>query len=247
MEKRRPLDLSGLDDKLIDGLRFCIKVYDLFDQIRSEPDGLAKMRLQSSKREKRLIEELLPLAQYIQARYHASNRLKIRWLSGSQPFDAIIWTPLPMVRKGGVPRKMTLEVTTSRHENTHLVRKQLHETGVSFGPKAIQIDRKTRMPISRPYVYTNDEHISDLTSQIVGRLSAKAQKDYPANTVLIINCETDGLILPEEWRSAIQRIENLNLHKSFREVFLVSPRGNHSATLWGSGKRTRLRKENRAQ
>ena len=45
MPKRKPLDLSALDDRLLDGLKFCLKVYDLFDQVRSEPDGLGKIRL----------------------------------------------------------------------------------------------------------------------------------------------------------------------------------------------------------
>ena len=112
MGRRKALGLSALDDKLLDGLRFCTKVYDLFDQIRSEPDGLGKIRLLSTKREKRLLEELIPITQYIQARYHVGNRMKVRWLSGSQPYDAIIWTPLPMINKGGTPRKITLEVTT---------------------------------------------------------------------------------------------------------------------------------------
>src|SRR5208282_844246 len=179
MAKRQPLDLSALDDKLLDGLRFCMRVYDLFDRVQSEPDGLRKIRLLSSKREKRLLEELLPIAQYIQARYHSDNRMKIRWLGGSQGYDAIIWTPLMMVRKEGMPRKITLEVTTSRHQFSHIARKQLHETGGSFGPKGIQIDKKTRTLVSKPYVFTNGEHISDLASQIIGRLSAKAEKDYP--------------------------------------------------------------------
>jgi hypothetical protein len=208
MARRKPLDLSALDDKLLDGLRFCMKVYDLFDQIRSEPDGPRKIRLLSGKREKRLLEELIPITQYIQARYHVGNRIKVRWLSGSQPYDAVIWTPLPMVKKGGMPRKITLEVTTSTHEFTHIARKQLHETGGSFGPKGTQIDKTTRVPVSKPYVYSGEEHISDLALQIIGRLSAKAKKRYPPNTVLIINCETDGLIFPDEWRAAIQQVES---------------------------------------
>jgi hypothetical protein len=134
---RKALDLSSLDGKLLDGLKFCIRVYDLFEQVRSEADGIEKLRLQSSKREKRLIEELIPITQYIQARYHLGNRFKLRWLSGSQPFDAIVWTPLRTVKYAGVPRKITLEVTSSRHEFTHLARKQLHETGGSFGAKGI--------------------------------------------------------------------------------------------------------------
>jgi hypothetical protein len=60
MGTRKPLDLSALDDKLLDGLRYCTKVYDLFDQIRSEPDGLGKIRLLSSQREKRLLPRSFP-------------------------------------------------------------------------------------------------------------------------------------------------------------------------------------------
>lgn len=90
MGRRKALGLSALDDKLLDGLRFCTKVYDLFDQIQSEPEGLGKIRLLSSKREKRLLEELIPITQYIQARYRVGNRIKVRWLSGSQPYDAVI-------------------------------------------------------------------------------------------------------------------------------------------------------------
>jgi len=246
MGTRKPFDLPALDDKLLDGLKFCMKVYDLLDQIRSEPDGLGKIRLLASKREKRLLEELLPIAQYIQARYHTGNRLKIRWLSDSQPYDAIVWTPMIAVRKAGMPRKITLEVTTSTHQSAHLARKQLHETGGSFGPKDIRVDKTTRQIVSTPYVYNGAEHIGDLINQIIGRISAKAQKDYPPNTVLIINCETDGLILPDEWRSAIQHVENLGIHKSFREVFLYSPKGNHTASIWGSNKQQQ-RKLNRQQ
>ena len=245
MGRRKALGLSALDDKLLDGLRFCTKVYDLFDQIRSEPDGLGKIRLLSTKREKRLLEELIPITQYIQARYHVGNRMKVRWLSGSQPYDAIIWTPLPMVNKGGMPRKITLEVTTSTHEFAHFARKQVHETGGSFGPKGIQIDKATRVPVSKPYVYSGGEHISDLALQIIGRLSAKVKKQYPPNTVLIINCETDGLIFADEWKAAIQQVEGLGIHKSFREVFIVASRGNHSACLWGSGKQQQRRKNSK--
>jgi hypothetical protein len=86
MWKRKPLDLASLDDKLLDGLKFCLKVYDLFDQVRAELDDLGKIRLLKSRREKRLLEELLPIAQYIQARYRTGNRMKIRWLSGSQSY-----------------------------------------------------------------------------------------------------------------------------------------------------------------
>jgi hypothetical protein len=52
--------------------------------------------------------------------------------------------------------------------------------------------------------------------------------------VLIINCETDGLILADEWRSAVQQVENLGIHKSFRDAFRLAPKGHHSISLWGA-------------
>jgi len=86
-------------------------------------------------------------------------------------------------------------------------------------------------------VYSNDEHIVDLAQQINGRISARAQKHYPSNTVLIVNCETDGLILEDEWKSAIKQVESQASHTVFREVFIFASVGHHSASLWGSAKR----------
>jgi len=234
MPKRRSIDLSSFDDKLLDGLKFCLKVYDLFDQVRAEPDGLRRIRLHESKRVKRLLEELLPIAEYIQARYRTGNRLKVRWFSGSQPYDAIIWTPLGMVKHSSIPRKIFVEVTTSRHDNTYLSRKQLHETGGSFGPKGIRINTKTGVPDSAPCAYSNTELISDLAFQILSRIGEKAKKSYPASTVLIVNCETDGVVLEDEWSAAINQVKTAAIHKTFREVFLTD--GRHSTTLWGSPK-----------
>jgi hypothetical protein len=234
MGKRRPLELSALDDKLLDGLKFCLKVYDLFDQIRAEPGGMGKIRMLESKREKRLQEELLPIARYIQARYDVGNRMKVRWLSGSQPYDAIVWTPLEMARRTNIPRKIIVEVTTSQHENTHLARKQVHETGGSFGPKGIRINRKTGVPDSAPYVYSGTEHISDLASQLIDRIGEKALKSYPPSTALIVNCVPDRLIFEEEWVAAMNEVRNSGIHNAFREVFITSL--HHSTSLWRSPK-----------
>jgi hypothetical protein len=70
MPKKQQLDLLTLDAQILDGLDFCRRVYDLFDQVRSDPDGIAKLRLRRTKNEKRLIKELIPIARYVQARYH---------------------------------------------------------------------------------------------------------------------------------------------------------------------------------
>lgn len=232
----KPASLDVIDNKLIDGLRFCQKVYDLYDQIRSEPDGLKRIRLNASKLEKRLSEELFPIVRYVQEKYRSGNRFKIRWLSGSQSFDAIIWTPFLMVRNTSIPRKITLEVTTAIHPNAHLVQREVEQTGGSFGPKNITRDRKTGEIKSTPYVYSGD-HITELAQQMIERLTAKAEKSYPANTVLIINSYANTLILEDEWLQAVEMVKQTGLQKHFREVFLFETRGNKWATLYGSNKK----------
>jgi hypothetical protein len=138
--KRQQLDLSTFDGQLLDGLDFCRKVYDLFDQVRDGPDGIAKLRLRPTKNEKRLIEELIPIARYVQARYREGRRIKVRWFSGSQPYDAILWSSGALVEHRMAPRRFLIEVTTSVHQNEYLARRLLHERGGSFGVKGISRD-----------------------------------------------------------------------------------------------------------
>jgi hypothetical protein len=233
----KPPSLDVLDNKLMDGLRFCTKVYNLYEDIRAQPDGLKKIRLIDSKLEKRLLEELFPIVQYIQVHYRSGNRFKVRWLSGSQSYDAIIWTPFLMVKNTTTPRKIYLEVTMAIHQNAHLVRQEIHQKGGSFGPKNISRDRKTGEIKSTPHVYGGD-HITELAQQIVDRLAAKSAKPYPKSTILIVNCHPNGLILQDEWLQAVEIVKATGAHGGFRQVFLFESRGHLWATLWGTNKMT---------
>lgn len=242
MSTKRHLDLSTFDGRLLNGLDFCRKVYDLLDQVRGEPDGIAKLRLRPTRKEKRLIEELIPIARYVQARYREGRRIKVRWLSGSQRYDAILLSSGALVEHGEVPKKLFLEVTTSVHENEYLARRLLHERGGSFGVKGISRDKKTGAILSKPHVHSNDELATDLADQILERLRVKSNKPYPPGTVLIINCIPNGLILDSEWKDAIERVTNARLHLGFREVFLVETVMSYSTTLYGDRKRGPRRK-----
>jgi len=239
MRAKRRLDLSAFDDRLLDGLTFCRRVYDLFEQVKRGPNGTAKLRLRPTKVEKRLIEELIPITWYVRARYREGRRIKVRWFSGSQPYDAILWSSGELVSQGCAPRRMFVEVTTSVHANEYLARRMLHEKGGSFGPKGTSRDEKTGKIVSKPYVHNNDELSVDLAGQIVDRLRSKSEKLYPPNTVLIINCVANSLILEDEWSGAIERVTQARLHLGFREVFLIETVTSHSATLWGNRKRKR--------
>jgi hypothetical protein len=242
MVTRQQLDLSTFDGQLLDGLDFCLKVYDLFDQVRDGPDGISKLRLRPTKNEKRLIEELIPIARYVQARYREGRRIKVRWFSGSQPFDAILWSSGGLVKHRMAPRKLFVEVTTSVHQNEHLARRLLHERGGSFGVKGIWRDSQTGDIVSKPHVHINDELATDLASQILERLKSKGRKNYSPGTVLVVNCVANGIILDSEWNDAIERVTKARVHLAFREVFLLETVMSHSTTLYGDQKRGRLRK-----
>jgi hypothetical protein len=242
MPTRQQIDISTFDGELLDGLDFCRKVYDLFDQLRIEPDGIAKFRLRPTKKEKRLIEELIPITHYVRTRYREGRRIKVRWFSGSQRYDAILWSSGALVEHRIVPRKILVEVTTSVHEKEHLARRLLHERGGTFGVKGISRDSETGEIVSKHHVHTNNELVTDLAGQIIERLKSKSDKQYPPGTVLVVNCVPNGIILDSEWNDAIQLVSKARVHLAFHEVFLVETVMSHSATLYGDPKRGRRSK-----
>jgi hypothetical protein len=226
------VSLSTIDGQLLDGLEFCGKVYDLFDQITRESDGKSRLRLRRSQAEKKLVEELLPLARYILARYREGRRIKVRWLSGSQPYDAILWSTGTLVEHGGVPRRVVVEITTSVHPNDPDRRQLLDQCGGSFGVKGIH--RVGREIISKPHVFSGGENARDLAEQILGALRPKADKPYPPSTMLIVNCVTNGLMLEDEWADAIGQVTEARPQVGFREVFILDMLMSHTVTLYGN-------------
>lgn len=238
--KTTRVDLSTLDGQLLDGLDFCRDVYDLFDAIQKSPDGVTRLRKRKGT-EKKLIEELIPIARYVQARYREGRRLKVRWFSGSQPYDAVLWSSGGLVKHRMAPRKVLLEVTGSMHENEYLARQLLMTKGGSFGVKGISRDKKTGAVTSQPHVHINHEIRDDLADQILARLAEKAARGYPWNTVLIMQCFCNSLTLESEWKDAIQRVENARPSIPFREVFLIETVASLTGTLYGDRKRRRQR------
>ena len=80
--------LDPLNGRLLDGFTFCKRVYALFDAVRASTGGISRLRRRAGLVEKRLIQELLPLTRYIQLRYDAGRRIRVRWQAGDQPGDA---------------------------------------------------------------------------------------------------------------------------------------------------------------
>jgi len=233
--------LSDFDNHLMNGLDFCRKAYTLFEEIRKSPDGVERLRLRKGRLEKKLIEELLPLARYIQARYSHGRQIKVRWINGMQNYDARLLSAGVLVDKRLVPRHQYVEVTTAVHENDHISRRLSNEQGHVFGVKGIQKEPQTGKYISRPYVYTNHELSEDLAEKILERIKAKSKIEYPRGTTLIMQCFLDTLFFENEWEYAIQMVKKSETEHRFHEIFVFDSNHHYSATLYGEKRNRRAR------
>ena len=137
---------------VLEGLDFCRKVYELLDQVGREPDGIARLRLRPRGIEKRLIEELIPIALTCRPAIERPS-YQSALAQRVAAYDAILWSSGALVEQRRFRRKVFVEVTTSVHQNEYLARRLLHERGGSFGLKGISRDKKTGA-IFRSLTYT---------------------------------------------------------------------------------------------
>lgn len=235
MSTKKPLDLSTFDGKAMDGLLFCRRVYNLFEQVNKCPDSKARLRIRSQKLDKRLIEELIPLARYVQAQYQEGRRIKVQWFAGSQSYDAVLLSSGEKVIHGIAPKWLLIEITASYPDNDHFARRQLHEEGMTWGPKKISQDKKGKIT-SEPHVFINYERSEELAESIIKRIKDKTDKAYPPGTVLIINCfaGSGNLLLDDEWQRAVEIVKQAQVHSAFQEVFLIELVRSYSGTLYGN-------------
>jgi hypothetical protein len=240
-------DLPTFDSRLLDGLDFCREVYALFEEIQGAPDGVRRLRLRPSPLEKKLLEELIPIARYIQARYREGRRIKVRWFAGSQRYDAILWSSGRTVDVRMAPKKLVVEVTMAVHPKDYLVRQLIDEGRPSFGAEGVSRDKKTGVIMSTPHVRKGGEVESVLARQILDRISDKAAKGYPFGTALVVACVGTTVILESEWNAAIKTVYQEQQHHAFREVFLFDTVGILSHTFFGRGRRALLRRRTPAR
>jgi hypothetical protein len=211
--------LEEFDGRLLDGLSFCRKAYRLVQRIRSEPDGIRELRLRSSSRAKKLVEEILPLAGYVQSRYGGGRILRVRWCGGSQSYDARIYWSGPAVDNLSLPRRRHAEVTTAVLPNAHLVRELVQAEGGAFGSRGTYRDPETRNIISRPIALDNADSLSELSHLVRSRIVEKSAKPYPPLTSLLVACEFETPLDPSDWRDLVQSVRDVP--HPFSEVILL--------------------------
>jgi hypothetical protein len=225
--------LDPLHDKSLDGLEFARVAFKLFEDVYQLPDDGNTLRERRGD-VKPLLEEVLPIARYVLAHYGHGQYMTIRWVRGSQPFDAKVETHGGRVDHGMWPAQGTLEVTTAQHPNEYLMRERLNSEGGAFGLDGL---RRVKGPAgaksveSVPTVHSNFETINAMAGLIVGSIQAKAAADYPSDTTLIVNVELNGLYLTEEWLQLTHLVREGCPSHRFVEVFLCAGPGLYSTPL----------------
>jgi hypothetical protein len=214
-------ELAIIDNRAIEGFNFCKKAYQAFYRIRYSPDGLSRIRMRNDNAPKKLIEEVLPIARYVQAVYCPGRRIRVRWVDGNQNYDGIAYYSGDDVTKGTQPKKMYLEVTNAMHKKDYLHRRHLHEKGHVFGYRGIKFSKSTKHVESTPIVRKGYEHITELVDLVKQRIEEKENKKYPDPCALIVQYHTDTVILYDEWEAMTTALRTIPDRDRFREIFLM--------------------------
>jgi hypothetical protein len=226
--------LAEFDGQLLDGLVFCSKVYALFESIRERPDGASRFRRRPSKLEKKLLEELLPIAKYVQTNYRPGRYISVCWVDGNQSFDAQIEQRGAYVSHNCYPATGYLEVTCAMHPKEHLSRELLDTRGSAFGLEGIR-RLKNRTIESVPVSYTNRNFVEKFAEILRGRIVAKAAVQYPENTTLVVECTLNMPYLPDEWRDLMSRLRLSLPASKFREIYIYDTISQYSQALFPRG------------
>lgn len=227
----RTAPLSQFDGILLDGLEFCSKVYALFESIRSERNGPSRFRRRPTRVEKKLLEELIPICKYVQASYRPGRYMSVRWVDGSQSYDAELLQRGSYISENYYPSTAFLEVTCAVHPNEHLSRELLDTKGGTFGLEGIRRLKNGDIE-SIPVCYQNRQFIETFAAIVNEQISKKESKPYPVNTTLIVECTLNMPYMPEEWGELISCVRAALSKSRFREIYLYDTVCHYSQALY---------------
>jgi hypothetical protein len=223
--------LMQFDNQLMDGLEFCKRVYDLFDEVQGSDNGPSRLRMRPTRLEKKLIEELLPLSRYIQFNYRIGRYISICWIDDNQTYDAEIMQTGFYVNDNFYPPKAFLEVTCAMHPNDYLNREMLEVHGYSYG-----VENVSRTPdggvTSDQQLMSGTEFIPPFAEIIHQRISKKSELPYPKNTSLIIDCSLNYYYFDSEWQKLMSIVRDNLPETSFKEIFLFDEVGRYFETIY---------------
>ncbi|OHX14224.1 hypothetical protein BI347_12460 [Chromobacterium sphagni] len=215
------VSIADLDGQILDGLDFCSKSYALFEKLRAEPGGIERFRMRSERGAvKRLLDEIMPICRYVQHYYRAGRYISVRWVDGSQHYDAELHQRGDYVAQGYYEKLAYLEVTSAMHPNQHWVRKMLNRGEVVYAPKGIDASRNTPLK-SEPVVFGNHEHVLNFVPIVVESIRKKSAVAYPRHTSLVIQCCLNNIYMVDDWKLLVAEVEKQVASSPFLEILLM--------------------------
>jgi hypothetical protein len=222
--------LNQFDGQILDGLEFCAKAYALYESLLNESDGSTKLRARAGWI-KKFIGEILPISNYIQANYRIGRYISVKWVNGSQQYDAEIFQRGRSVSDGLYPENAFLEVTGSMHQNEYLMREVLNQQGFAFGLEGLRRLENGQIE-TNPVSYTNRDFIDKDEKLILERIVSKATIPYPSETTLIIDCKLHIMYYEDDWKELITRLQIGLPETNFREIYLYNEAGRYSFSFF---------------
>jgi hypothetical protein len=193
----------------------------LVAQVKSEPDGLRRIRLREGLT-KELMTEALPIGHLASTYFAESEDVRIKLKIGNQNFDAEVSDD----RKNASPLSF-IEVTLAHEgEDEYLRSLVLHEIGEVSGLGKVT-KRGTKksgltVEVAREMVSQGDvlSRERDCVSRAIER---KLDKDYPADTLLLIGFDDTIAFERRDNTENLQAVldEFLSRLKSFHTVAIV--------------------------
>ena len=219
--------LSEFDGKCIDGLEFCKKAYSLLEEIRTTETGISNLRMRASDLEKKLLEEILPICKYVQNSYRAGRYISICWVDGNQQYDAKVSENGFYIDQGFYPEESYIEVTCSVHPLDYLAREKLENDGFCYGYDGLSRN-KDRSIESAATSYSGLSFIEQDAELVVKAITKKLGKNYPENTVLIVQSKLSTVYAKSEWVRLIEYVQGKVTSFPFKEVLITD--SNHVYT-----------------
>jgi hypothetical protein len=156
---------------------------------------------------KKYFEEIVPLRFYLETvrnKYHS-----VTYMSGDQSGDALL------------NDSVTVEITKAQNTKRHLVTQDMQEFGYAYSPKKVNDSGFISVPTrTKPYAYTNFEHVEDLQEYIHLAIDKKAKGKYPLGSVLIVLFQSDTLMLDWDYEELTKKLNKIN-KQDFAQIYFI--------------------------
>lgn len=179
--------------------------------------------IQKNQFEKKLIQEIWPIAKFLKYIEEPGIRLLCRYNAGNQNYDAHI--KLMNTQKDAY----FVEVTRAeRQQCEHLKREELYRNKVVFGGDCIKADgtknKGNRKIISSPMAVNDDYALVQAIEQIKVAVQKKCNKrnPYPTPCLLLIDVVTERPLRLDEWFDLTNQVKSYICNDKFYKTFIVN-------------------------